>query len=82
MPLALQCIFGASDLGPITTLCCLIGDWPSYAPGQWVPFLSPRTSRRDYGACIGTRLQMTTPCQIKVILRPTVSRPVWSGIRP
>jgi hypothetical protein len=30
--------------------------WPSYNPGHWVPFLSPLTTRRDYGESILTRL--------------------------
>jgi hypothetical protein len=30
--------------------------WPSYTPGHWVPFLSPLTTRRDYGGGILTRL--------------------------
>jgi hypothetical protein len=30
--------------------------WPSYTPGHWVPFLSPLTTRRDYGGSILTRL--------------------------
>jgi hypothetical protein len=29
---------------------------PSYTPGHWVPFLSPLTTRRDYGGGILTRL--------------------------
>jgi hypothetical protein len=30
--------------------------WPSYTPGHWVPFLSPLTTRRDYGGSILPRL--------------------------
>jgi hypothetical protein len=30
--------------------------WPSYTPGHCVPFLSPLTTRRDYGGSILTRL--------------------------
>jgi hypothetical protein len=30
--------------------------WPSYTPGHWVPFMSPLTTRRDYGGNILTRL--------------------------
>jgi hypothetical protein len=30
--------------------------WPSYIPGHWVPFLSPLTTRGDYGGSILTRL--------------------------
>jgi hypothetical protein len=30
--------------------------WPSYTPGHWVPFLSPLTTRRDYGGGILTHL--------------------------
>jgi hypothetical protein len=30
--------------------------WPSYTPGHWVPFLSPLTTRRDYGGGILTSL--------------------------
>jgi hypothetical protein len=31
---------------------------PSYTPGHWVPFLLPRTTRRDYGGGIQTHLHM------------------------
>jgi hypothetical protein len=30
--------------------------WPSYTPGHWIPFLSPHTTRRDYGGGILTHL--------------------------
>jgi hypothetical protein len=30
--------------------------WSSYTPGHWVPFMSPLTTRRDYGGGILTRL--------------------------
>jgi hypothetical protein len=33
--------------------------WPSYTPGHCVPFLSPLTTRRDYGGGILTRLHMS-----------------------
>jgi hypothetical protein len=29
-------MFGSCRSGPITTLCCLIRDWPGYAYGHWV----------------------------------------------
>jgi hypothetical protein len=32
------------------------GTGPSYTPGHWVPFMSPLTTRRDYGGGILTRL--------------------------
>jgi hypothetical protein len=35
-------------------------EWPSYTPGHWVTFLSPLTTRRDYGGGILTRLHTGT----------------------
>jgi hypothetical protein len=35
--------------------------WPSYSPEHWVPFLSPLTTRRDYGKSILIRLHTTVP---------------------
>jgi hypothetical protein len=61
--------------------------WPSYTPGHWVPFLSPLTTRGDYGGSILTRLltgklEAVLELELEFFLWPTVSRPVSLGIGP
>jgi hypothetical protein len=66
-------------------LYCPGTGWPSYTPGHWVPFLSPLTTRRDYGGGILTRLHMGWYhiCnKFELFLRSTVSWPGCLGVRP
>jgi hypothetical protein len=57
----------------------------SYTLEHWVPFLSPLTTRRDYGGSILTRLhtgiKVKVEIEVEVKLRLTVSRPVCLGVR-
>jgi hypothetical protein len=53
---ALQSIIGPGRSWPMTILRCLIGDCTSCTPLYWVPFLSPLTTRRNYGRGTLTRL--------------------------
>jgi hypothetical protein len=66
--------------------------WPSYTPGHWVPFLSPLTTRRDYGGSIPTRLhtQLILPlvlhiynfqaCQTENTASLTVASILYRGV--
>jgi hypothetical protein len=47
--------------------------WPSYTPGHWVPFPSPRTTRRAVRRHIH---------EVEVTLRLTVSQSVRLGVDP
>jgi hypothetical protein len=57
--------------------------WPSYSPRHWVPFSSPPTARWAAVEVFepASILDQPTKLSLSLILRPTVSRPVFLGIK-